>query len=316
MANKNTSDKIDTHSHMPHPIMFLSSWRSLPWYELVSYVLMFASAPMLAYGIILYNTNNLQLILLTIIALYSGFFAALIWNDITDADIDTIAHPDRPIPSGRITPTKFFIIALVFSASTFLFSFLVSFWCLILVGGTALFVTFHNKYLKRRVKLPAYSEIFTPIQWVIVPIFGYIAVSGSNQYHMLLLIIFTYFADNAHDIAEGIHDMEGDKKHKVKTYATSFGVRTASKISFSMFFISGIVAFILVYLGVLSLLFLGLFLIIWLYTLFYSFRLLKADTTNVKEWGLLVGRKGFNYFLIAYDLMFLDILYRVILVNL
>jgi geranylgeranylglycerol-phosphate geranylgeranyltransferase len=308
--------KQDQHGQLPHPVDFLAHWRSLPWYELLSYVLMFASAPMLAYGIIQYTTENYQLILYTIIALYSGFFAALIWNDITDADIDTIAHPDRPIPSGRISIRKFFIIALFFSASTFIFSYLVSFWCLILVGGSALFVTFHNKYLKRRVKFPAYSEIFTPIQWVIVPIFGYLAVSGSNLYHMALLVLFTYFADNAHDIAEGIHDLEGDKKHNVRTYAVSFGETIASYISFSMFLISGFFAIYLVFLGVFSLFFLILFICIWLYTLFYSYKLLKSERNMMKELGLLVGRKGFNYLLIVYDIMFLDIIYRLILFHL
>jgi heme O synthase-like polyprenyltransferase len=51
--------------------------------------------------------------------LYAGFFAALIWNDITDSEIDGIAHPDRPIPSGKISKKRFFAIALVFSAMVF-----------------------------------------------------------------------------------------------------------------------------------------------------------------------------------------------------
>jgi 4-hydroxybenzoate polyprenyltransferase len=120
---------------------------------------MYASVPMLAYGIKPYDLEIITVIILTILALYSGFFAALIWNDITDVDIDSVVHPNRPIPSGRISTKKFFAIALVFSAMTFIFSFLVSFWCFILVGITALFVTFHNKYLKKIVKIPAYSEI-------------------------------------------------------------------------------------------------------------------------------------------------------------
>ena len=57
---------------------------------------------------------------------------------------------------------------------------------------------------------------------------------------MILLVLFTYFADNAHDLPEGIHDMEGDHKLGVKTYATSFGEKNAARISFCMFFISGI----------------------------------------------------------------------------
>ena len=103
------------------PFIFLSTWRSLPAFEIFSYFLMYASIPMLAYGIHPYNNNIILTILFTILSLYSGYFAALIWNDITDADIDKIAHPDRPIPSGRISSKKFFQIAL-FSQEFFLFS--------------------------------------------------------------------------------------------------------------------------------------------------------------------------------------------------
>ena len=130
---------------------------------------------MLAFGGKNYDFEFLKLILFTVVALYSGFFAALIWNDITDADIDAAAHPDRLLPSGRISLKKFFAIALIFSALTFIFSFLVSFWCFILVIFAAGFVTFHDKYLKKKIKIPAYSEIFTPIQWTVFPIFGAIS---------------------------------------------------------------------------------------------------------------------------------------------
>ena len=319
----------DKSSMMVHPFAFLSQWRSLPSFELVSYVFMFASIPMLAYGIKPYDSSIIIIIMLSILALYSGFFAALIWNDITDAKIDSIAHPDRPIPSGRISSKKFFSVALVFSAMTFLFAFLVSTWCLILVGATALFVTFHNKYLKKIVKLPAYSEIFTPVQWVVVVIFGFFAIWTMGQANnislilpifgdkisfnsydfqiMILLVLFTYFADNAHDLPEGIHDYDGDQKQGVKTYATSFGKKNAARISFTMFFISGILGIILYYTTILTPVFLIPFLGIWMYTLYYSYKLLKSDEKEIKLLGALVGRKGFNYFLLAFDLIFLDV---------
>ncbi|MCK5458887.1 MAG: UbiA family prenyltransferase [Thermoplasmatales archaeon] len=329
----------DKSSVMIHPFAFLSQWRSLPSFEFISYVFMFASMPMLAYGVRPYDSTIITIILLSILSLYSGFFAALIWNDITDADIDSIAHPDRPIPSGKISSKKFFAVALVFSTMTFIFSFLVSFWCFILVGATALFVTFHDKYLKKIVKLPAYSEIFTPVQWIIVPIFGFLALwtlfptAGDitlsfplfdqsffgdisfNSYdfqNMILLVLFTYFADNAHDLPEGIHDVEGDRKLGVKTYATSFGEKNAARISFAMFFISGILGFLLFYRTILTVVFLIPFLGIWLYTLYYSYRLLKADGKEMKPLGAIVGRKGFNYFLITYNLIFLDVFVQLI----
>lgn len=327
-----------SHSIITRPFTFLSRWRSLPTFEMISYLLMYASVPMLAYGIQTYNLKIIIIVVLTVLTMYSGFFAALIWNDITDADIDAVTHTDRPIPSGRISIKKFFGIALIFSAMTFIFAFLVSIWCLILVGAAALFVTFHNKYLKKRVRLPAYSEIFTPIQWVVVPLFGFLAIwtalpqtaeifvtvpflgsisaSDSAVQQIIFLVIFTYFADNAHDLPEGIHDVEGDRKLGVKTYANSFGEKNAARISFAMFFISGILGVILFIKTILTPLFLVLFIGIWLYTLYHSYKLLKADKRKMKDLGAVVGRKGFNYFLIAYDLIFLDVLIQVLIYNL
>ena len=304
-----------SQSPVGRPFVFVSQWRSLPLYELVSYVCMFASVPMLAYGIRPYDSSTITIVLLSVVALYAGFFAALIWNDITDVDIDAVVHPDRPLPSGRISFKKFFAVALVFSAMTFVFSYLVSFWCFLLVGAAALFVTFHNKYLKKIVAFPAYSEIFTPLQWVIVPLFGYLAIAGLNIQQLLLLVLFTYFADNAHDLPEGIHDIEGDRKTGVKTYATSFGEKNAARVSFAMFFISGILGILLFYTTILQFVFLLPFLALWLYTLYYAYKLVTAEKNQMKNLGALVGRKGFNYFLIAYDLIFLDVLVQVVLAH-
>ena len=220
---------------------------------------------------------------------------------------------------------------------TFIFAILVSIWCLIIVGAAALFVTFHDKYLKKRVKIPAYSEIFTPIQWVVVAIFGYFAIwtaipqsidiiisvpfFGSISttqmaiQNMIFLVIFAYFADNAHDLAEGICDAEGDRKLGVRTYATSFGEKNAARISFGMFLLSGIFGFILFYRTSLTLIFLIPFLIIWLYTMNQSYKLLKSDKKDMKKIAAMVGRKGFNYFLFIFDLIFIDIFVQIVWKN-
>jgi 4-hydroxybenzoate polyprenyltransferase len=303
-------------------------------YEMISLNLMYCAVPMLAYGIQDYDWSILRILLLSIITLFAGYFATLIWNDISDREIDKIAHPDRTIPSGRITPTQFFIIALIFSAIVFIGGILISVWCLFVVGMAALFVAFHNKYLKKIIKIPAYSEIFTPVQWVVVAIFGYVAIwtalpqSHAIRYNlpvvgaiafdadsflnMVLLVLFTYFADDAHDLPEGIHDIEGDTKLGVRTYASSFGVRTSARISFAMFFISGVLGIVLYFRTVLSLFFLVPFLIVWLYTLNWSYRYMTKDEQEMKDTGLIIGQKGFNYFLTAFDLMFLDVLLQVL----
>jgi 4-hydroxybenzoate polyprenyltransferase len=324
----------DNFGILKNPISFLARWRPFPLYELISYIFMYASVPMLAYGIKDYNDEIIKLIILTVLTLYSGFFAALIWNDITDAEIDIIAHPNRPVPKGRISKKKFFIIALIFSALTFIFGFLVSLWCLILVGITALFVAFHDKFLKKIIKIPAYSEIFTPIQWLTVAIFGYLAIWTAlpisydisfspliidsisfSQYsflNMIILVFFTYFADDAHDIPEGIHDVEGDKRSGVRTYATSFGVKKAALISFCMFIISGIFGIFLFIRTALSFIFLLPFIFLWFWIVYKSYILVRSPADKLKQMGKIVGRNGYDYFLMTYNLIFIDLFIQLI----
>jgi 4-hydroxybenzoate polyprenyltransferase len=326
---------------LARPLQLLVRWRPFPPYELICYFLMFAGATMFAWtstftdGIHPFSGEIITRIFLTIATLYSGFFAALIWNDITDRDIDVIVHPTRAIPSGYISSKKFFAIALVFSVLTFLFAVLTSPWCLLLVGVTALFVAFHNKYFKKKIKFPAYSEIFTPVQWLAVPLFGFFAVftasvaNGDINYSvpllgdlsiyraqllpMILLVLFTYFADNAHDLAEGIHDVEGDRRLGVKTYATSFGEKNAAKISFCMFFFSGILGVLLWFFTILSVVFLLPFILLWLYILNQSYRFIKVpDDNQRKQLGKLIGKKGYNYLLFSFSLLFLDVLFQYI----
>lgn len=320
---------------LKRPIRFLFKWRAFTYYEMICYVFMYAGAIMFAYGIQPYSTDTIILVLLTIATLYSGFFAALIWNDITDKDIDVVVHPTRPIPDKRISQSRFFAIALVFSALTFLFAALTSLWCLILVGSNALFVTFHNKYLKKKIKIPAYSEIFTPVQWLTVPIFGFVAlwsrspfegsinvsvpligllsISTAHIVPMVLLVFFSYFADDAHDLAEGINDVEGDRKLGVRTYATSFGEKTAAKISFLMIAIAGVIGILLWVLTLLSLIFLIPFIILWFYTLNQTYSMIKStDDLERRHQAKIIGKKQYDFLLFSYTLIFLDVLLQLV----
>jgi 4-hydroxybenzoate polyprenyltransferase len=185
------------------------------------------------------------------------------------------------------------------------------------------------------VKLPAYSEIFTPVQWIVVAIFGFFAIwtalpqstdmlinipyigSISTETNavqqMLILIVFVYFADNAHDLAEGIVDVEGDRIHGVKTYATSFGEKNAARISFIWFLIAGIMGIILFFKTVLSFVFLIPFICFWIYILYHSFRLLKSKKEDMKKIGAIVGRRGFDFFLFSFNFIFLDLLVQLII---
>lgn len=315
-------------------LIFLSNWRSLPPYELISYVLMFAGVTMLAYGIQPYSYELVRIVVFTILTLYSGLFAVLIWNDITDIEIDALAHPDRPLPSGRIEKKRFFQIALIFSVLVFVFALAISIWCFFLTGIAALFVFFHNKYLKRCMRFPSYSEIFNPLQWVVVVVFGFCAIwtglpqskeivmvtpllgtisaSYSGILQMIILSLFTYFADTAHDIAEGVHDADADCKFGVRTYATTLGKEKTMPISFIMFGISGFCGISLFFVSILSPVFFVLFAILFVYIFFSTIIHMRQKSDSIEKYGVFVGRRFYDYFLITYDILFIDIMIQIL----
>ena len=185
------------------------------------------------------------------------------------------------------------------------------------------------------VKFPAYSEIFSPLQWIVVAIFGFLAIftalpqsnnisfdlqfigrisTGSSAIvTMILLVLFTYFSDDSHDIAEGIVDRDADKKYGIRTYATSFGNIKASKISFFMFFLSAVFGIILFLQSILSPFFLILFIILTVYTLQFPLKLIKAKKEELRMHSAVSGRKLYDYFLFTYNLIFIDLVLQLIL---
>ena len=301
----------ETVNLIKKPFTFLFEWRPYSPFRFFMYFFMFSSVPMFYYGINTYDFDFLLIILYSIIVFYTGFFAVIIWNDICDSDIDTIIHPKRALPMKKISSKKFFIVALIFSGLVFIFSLLVNFSCFIFVGLAALFVAFHNKYLRRKIKFPAYSEIVTPLQWTIIPIFGFLAVENSYILDMILLFSFTYLADGAHDYPEGIHDAKGDRTVGIMTFTTSFNERIAAIISFIMLFLAGLVGIALYLLTSLSIIFLILFVSLWIYTLFYSFKYLRMNLEKMQHFGLKIGLKIYRFFWATYVFIFIDIIIQI-----
>jgi 4-hydroxybenzoate polyprenyltransferase len=131
-----------------------------------------------------------------------------------------------------------------------------------------------------------------------------------------MLIFFTYFADSSHDIAEGIHDAEGDAKFGVRTYATSFGESTAAKFAVFYIVLSGIFGVAVYIVTPLSLIYLIGFLLYWGYTVSRYLQLLKTEGIERRQIGPRIGKNGFDFLLFVYDLIFLDLVIHLLVPNL
>ena len=82
--NEGTELSAKSRSLIMRPLNFLYQRHSFPTYGLIIYLLMIACLPMFAYGMQPYNYEIVKIIVLAVLTIYSGFFAVLIWIDITD----------------------------------------------------------------------------------------------------------------------------------------------------------------------------------------------------------------------------------------
>ncbi|HER45342.1 MAG TPA: hypothetical protein ENO12_00830, partial [Thermoplasmatales archaeon] len=146
-----------------------------------------------------------------------------------------------------------------------------------------------------------------------LPLVGLLSINRAQIIPMVLLVLFSYFADDAHDLAEGINDVEGDRKLGVRTYATSFGEETAAKISFFMVVVAGIIGILLWLMTLLSLIFLIPFVLLWFYTLNQSYSLIKSTNASQRRaQAKIVGKKQYDFLLFSYTLIFLDVSFQLL----
>ncbi len=131
--------------------------------------------------------------------------AGNVLNDYTDVEIDGIAHPDRPLPSGRIGRQR----ALYLSTALFLLAVLaslplgVSVFIIVLIN-VSLMVAYETVAKKN----PAGNMI---ISYLVGSIFLFGGAIAGRARGALPLFLLAFFATFGREIAKGIEDAEGDR---------------------------------------------------------------------------------------------------------
>lgn len=126
-------------------------------------------------------------------------------NDYTDREVDKKAHPNRPIPSGRITPRT----ALTISAIMFTVSFVLSLaldWISILIVSSAIGVMILYETWSKRAGLAGNVSI----SWLTAALFllgG--SVVGSPE-KTVIFALMAFLATLGREIVKDIEDMEAD----------------------------------------------------------------------------------------------------------
>lgn len=167
---------------------------------------------------------------------YTLCAAAMAINDYYDRKIDAINEPQRPIPSGLVSPPEALGLAAILSVIGLVFAALVSFACLV-VALIAYIIMMAYMTVGKRSGLPGN---FLVSACVAAPfVYGSIIAMGFVVLNVWFFVSMAFLANTGREITKGIVDIEGDRTEHVKTLAVRYGERGAGFVAV-IFFISAV----------------------------------------------------------------------------
>ena len=141
-------------------------------------------------------------------------------NDYFDAGIDKINNPQRPIPSGKMTPGKALKVSIIlFILGNVIFAFINL--RLLYVGLFAsLLLILYTPFLK---PLPLIGDIGISLLLALTLLVG--AISASGKLNVILFpAIFAFLLNFPREILKDGEDIIGDRKAGLHTFPIVFGI--------------------------------------------------------------------------------------------
>ena len=151
-------------------------------------------------------------------------------NDYCDAGIDRINRPDRPIPSGRVTPRAAVLLAGILFVAGILACIPAGPLCLAIALVNSLLLFLYASRLKK--VLLAGNLLVAYLSGSLFLFGGALAgVAGANR--TLALVLITFLAMMAREILKGAEDLEGDRAFGAMTLPAVVGVPRATLLALS-----------------------------------------------------------------------------------
>jgi geranylgeranylglycerol-phosphate geranylgeranyltransferase len=153
-------------------------------------------------------------------------------NDYFDREIDEIVHPNRPLPSKRLTPNELLLFSLILFAGGLVVSLFINLICFSIVCVTLLFIYLYEAYFK---KMGLAGNIVVAFLSAMSFTFGSSAMGNPFASIFLSLIAFLLFTGR--EILKDVEDVKGDEGIR-QTLPMDVGSRKAVIIG-SMFILAG-----------------------------------------------------------------------------
>ncbi|MDV3427904.1 MAG: UbiA family prenyltransferase [Bacillota bacterium] len=209
-----------------------------------------------------------------------GFFIsspALILNDYFDLKVDRINAPNRPLPSGIITPAEVIALTIFAAVLGLASSALMGVYALI-ISIILLIIGFLYNWKLKETGLP--GNLLVSFSVAATYILGGIAVLNPWNKIVITFSIMVFFIDLGEEISADAMDIDGDRMRNSKSIAIRMGRKFALNAAGILFFIAIIISLIPIYFHWLGISYLFMILIFDAVTLSSVLRLLRSKTSE------------------------------------
>ncbi len=144
------------------------------------------------------------------------------WNDYLDIEIDRVNQPNRPLPSGQVSPLLVTRFSFVLAALSVVVAAFISPPALIIALTANILLFIYSWKLKSTVLI---GNLIVALVSASSAVFGGIAAGNPQPTIWLFLIIFV--AILGREVLKTLADYDGDLSESVRTISTAWGKRAA-----------------------------------------------------------------------------------------
>lgn len=215
------------------------------------------------------------LIVAVVVLVAAGGYAI---NDYFDREIDAINKPERPIPSGRISPHEALLLSIVVGIAGLSLTLLVGSLTFIYAFVNAVLVYAYSWRLKRTGLIGNMVIAFNSASSIV---FGGLAYAELTRVWqplntVIVVALIAFLLVLAREFVKGVEDYVGDKTHGVRTLAVTLGPRRASLIALITILMVVIISPLPYILGLYSVLYLVLAAAVDVMALYSTLQLVRA----------------------------------------
>jgi geranylgeranylglycerol-phosphate geranylgeranyltransferase len=171
----------------------------------------------------------------TLLGFLVGFFISgseMALNDYFDLVVDMVNHPERPLPSKRVSPREALVFASVFAVAGFVTS---SLWSLTVLLLSVLVWVVAVLYNWRYKEAGILGNVMVGFSVAMTFVLGGVGATGLLNGLVLTFGACAFVFDLSEEISAGAMDVLGDEKRRVRSVARLRGRDFALRVSAALF---------------------------------------------------------------------------------